>query len=70
MAEWYDTEFNVKSDGFQTQLEASCMSSHTEELRYNETVCLCMTIDIVSKVGDPCRGRAECSLFNSYYTEV
>ena len=29
----------VKLAGFQSQLEASCMSCHTEELWYSETVC-------------------------------
>ena len=29
---------NIKSARFQTQLEASCESSHTEELQYNETL--------------------------------
>ena len=28
------------SDGFRSQLEESCVSSHTETLRYKETVCL------------------------------
>ena len=41
MAEQYDTKSNVKS-----QLEVSYMSSHTDELWYNETVCLWMTIYI------------------------
>ena len=31
---------NVKSGEFRSQLEASRVSSHTEELCYNETVCL------------------------------
>ena len=44
LAERYDTESNVKLVGFQYQLEASYVSSHTEELWYNETVCLWMTI--------------------------
>ena len=44
--ERYDTKSNVKLGGFQSQLEVSCVSSHTEELWYNETVCLCMTIYI------------------------
>ena len=30
----------VKSAGFQTRLEAFLMLSHTDELLYNETVCL------------------------------
>ena len=44
IAERYDIKSNVKLAGFQSQLEASCVSSHTDELRYNETVCLSMTI--------------------------
>ena len=32
MAEWYDTKPNVKLGRFQSQLEASYMSSHTKEL--------------------------------------
>ena len=38
--EWYDTKSNVKLGGFRSQLQASNASSHTEELWYNETVCL------------------------------
>ena len=44
MAEQLDAKSSVKLGGFRSQLEASCMSSHTEELWYNETVCLWMTI--------------------------
>ena len=32
MAERYDTKSNIKLGGFQSQLEASYMTSHTEEL--------------------------------------
>ena len=32
--------YNVKFGGFRSQLQVSCVSSHTEELWYNETVCL------------------------------
>ena len=46
LAEWYDTKSNIKLGGFQSQLQASNMSSHTEKLWYNETVCLWMTIYI------------------------
>ena len=46
LAEQYDTTSNVKLGGFRFQLQASYMSSHTEELGYNETVCLWMTIYI------------------------
>ena len=44
--EWYDTKSNVKLGRFRSQFQASYMSSHTEELWYNETVCLWMTIYI------------------------
>ena len=46
LAEQYDTKSNVKLDMFRSQLQASYVSSHTEELWYNETVCLWMTIYI------------------------
>ena len=46
LAECYDTKSNVKLGGFQSQLQASYVSSHTEELWYNETVSLWMTIYI------------------------
>ena len=36
----------VKSPGFRFQLEASWISSHNEELWYNETICQWMTICI------------------------
>ena len=32
LADWSDTKSNVKLDGFRSQLRASYMSSHTEEL--------------------------------------
>ena len=35
LAERYDTKSNVKLRGIRSQLQASYMSSHTEELRYN-----------------------------------
>ena len=41
IAEWLDTKSSAKLGGFQFQLE---VSSHTEKLRYNETICLWMTI--------------------------
>ena len=46
LPEWSDTKSNVKLGGFQSQLQVSNVSSHTEELWYNETVCLRMTIYI------------------------
>ena len=42
-AERYDTKSNVKLGGFRFQFPASYVSSHTEELWYDETVCLWMT---------------------------
>ena len=35
---------DVRSAGFQSQVEAYRVSSHSEELWYNETVSLCVTI--------------------------
>ena len=46
LAEQSDTKSNVKLGGFRSQLQASYVSSHTEELWYNETVCLWTTIYI------------------------
>ena len=40
LAERYDTKSNVKLGEFRSQLQASYVSIHTEELWYNETVCL------------------------------
>ena len=40
VAEWWDIKSNVNLGRFQFQHEASCVSTHTEELWYNETVCL------------------------------
>ena len=40
--ERYDTKSNVKLGEFQSQL--ACVSSHTDGLWNNETVCLWMTI--------------------------
>ena len=52
LAERYDTKSNMKLGRFQSQLQTSYMSSHTEELWYNETVCLWMTIYIYIYVGE------------------
>ena len=52
LAEQSDTKSNVKLGGFRSQLQASYMSSHTEELWYNETVCLGMTIYIYIYIYD------------------
>ena len=46
LPEKYDTKPNVKLGGFRSQLQASYVSSHTEQMWYNETVCLWMTIYI------------------------
>ena len=40
MAEQLDTKSGVKLGGFLFQLEASCVSGYTDELWYNETVCV------------------------------
>ena len=40
MADRLDTMSCVEFGGFGFQLEVSCVSSHTEELWYNETSCL------------------------------
>ena len=46
LAERYETKSNIKLGGFRSQLQASYVSSLPEELWYNETVCLWMTIYI------------------------
>ena len=46
LAQRYDTKSNEKSGGFRSQLQPSYVSSHVEELWYNETVCLWMTLYI------------------------
>ena len=46
LAERSDTRSNVKLGGFQSQLQASSVSSHTEVLWYNETFRLWMSIYI------------------------
>ena len=45
MAERYDTNPSVNLVGFRSQLQASYVSSPTEELWFNETVYLWMIID-------------------------
>ena len=44
LAELSDTKSYVKLGGFRSQLQASYVSSHTEELWHNETVYPWMTI--------------------------
>ena len=51
LAEQSDTISNVKLGGFRYQLQASYMSNYTEELLYNETVCLRMTIYMLPPLG-------------------
>ena len=46
LAERFDTNSNVKLGELRSQLQPSYVSSHTEELWYNERVCLSMTIYI------------------------
>ena len=38
-AERNNSKFKVKSGGFESQIEVSYMSSHTDDLWYNKTVC-------------------------------
>ena len=49
LAERYDTKSNIKLGGFRSQLQELYVSSHTEELSYNETVYQWMTIYIYAK---------------------
>ena len=44
IAERLDAMSSVKLGGFRSQLEVSGVSSHTEVMRYYETICLWMTI--------------------------
>ena len=44
MAERSYPKSNIKLVGFLSQLQASYVSSHTEDLRYNETACVWMTV--------------------------
>ena len=46
LAERHDTKSYEKLGGFRSLLQAFYGSSHTEELWYNETVCVGMTIYI------------------------
>ena len=52
LAERDDTNSNVNLDRFRSPLQASYVSSHTEELWYNETVCLRMTLYTVYHKSD------------------
>ena len=46
LAERYDTQYKVKLAGFRSRLQASYVSSPIDELWYNKTVYLWMTIYI------------------------
>ena len=46
LAERSDTKSNVNLGGFRSQIQTSYVSSHTDELWYNEKVCQWMTIYI------------------------
>ena len=48
-AERYDTKPNVKLGGFRSQLQASYVTGHTDELWFKETVSLWMTMYIYFK---------------------
>ena len=50
LAERSDTKSNVKLGGIRSQIQASYVSSHSEELWYNETVSLWMTIYIYKQI--------------------
>ena len=47
----YIYSVGLMSAWFRSQLQVSSMSSHTDELWYNETVCPWMTIYIYSPIG-------------------
>ena len=46
LTERFDSKFNIKLGGFRFQIHSSYVSNHTEQLWYNETVSLRMTIYI------------------------
>ena len=50
LAERSDTKSNVKLDGFRSQLLASYVFTHTEEMWCNETFRLWMTIYIYTYI--------------------
>ena len=50
MGERLDIMSNVNLGRFQSQLEVSCIFSHTEVLWYNETACPWMTIYNFSRI--------------------
>ena len=49
LAKRSDTKSNIKLGGFRSQLQASYVSSHTEELWYNKTVCGGLYIYLLTK---------------------
>ena len=46
LAQRYGTKSNIKLVGFRSQVHTSSVSSYTEELSYNEAVCLSMTLHL------------------------
>ena len=71
LAEWSDTKSKVKLGGFRSQLQVSYMSSHTEELWCNETVCLRMTIYIYIYIHNKRKWNAsKKSLLKSAYIYI
>ena len=64
LAERSDTKSNVKLGGFRSLLEASYVSSYTEELGYNETVCPRMNIYIYIY----CHPRTDCFILSELFT--
>ena len=66
LAERYDTMSYEKLGGFRSLLPASYVSSHTEVLWYNKTVCLLMTIYIIGWKGFKSNNRVVMkATFNS-----
>ena len=60
---------SISWSGFGSQLEASNVSSHTDELWYNETVRLCMTIDMLPPMGPEhfSKGIISCNSLNASF---
>ena len=65
LAEWYDTKSNVNLDGFRFQLKASNVSSHTDELWYNETIRGCQYIRSPTEVEHSGEGIYDCHSHNA-----
>ena len=64
LAKQCDIKSNVELGRFWSQLQVSYMSSHTEELWYNETVCVWMTIYIYIYIE---RGKEKTSVALRYF---